>query len=545
MADAVEPKRDLASRARAVIAQYEAQIKPLEIESARRWWEANVSGAEEAYKKKEALETQLELKLADAKTFAELKELHAGSFADPLLARQVQLLYLMYLPRQIDPKLLAEMVRLSNKVEKTFNVYRPRVDGKELTDNEVRKILRESTSSAERRAAWESGKAIGPIVEAELKQLVKLRNQDARKLGFRDYHVMQLSLAEQSQEDVLRLFDELDALTRDAFGAAKSEIDLLLAKNCQVEVGQLRPWHYHDPFFQESPDLFGRDSKKVYEAIDIVKTCREFYAGIGLPVDDVLARSDLFEKKGKNPHAFCTDIDRAGDVRVLANVVPGEEWLSTMLHELGHSVYSSKNIPASLPYLLRNDAHALCTEGVAMMYERFDVKSRWLEAMGAKVPDPRAFDAAAAKRRRNQLLIFSRWCQVMFRFEKALYADPEQDLNRLWWDLIEKYQELRRPEGRNAPDYAAKIHIISAPVYYHNYMLGQLFAAQVHAALVRQVLGGGDPVHAVYSNNKQAGRFMQEKVFAPGRTLPWNELTKHATGEPLQAKALAVELRAQ
>ena len=75
--------------------------------------------------------------------------------------------------------------------------------------------------------------------------------------------------------------------------------------------------------------------------------------GIGLPIDDVIARSDLYEKPGKSPHAFCTDIDREGDVRVLANIVPNEYWMGTMLHELGHSVYSSKNIPATLPYVLR------------------------------------------------------------------------------------------------------------------------------------------------------------------------------------------------
>ena len=61
----------------------------------------------------------------------------------------------------------------------------------------------------------------------------------------------------------------------------------------------------------------------------------------------MLARSDLYEKPGKSPHAFCTDIDREGDVRVLANIVPNEYWMGTMLHELGHSVYRSKNIPRS------------------------------------------------------------------------------------------------------------------------------------------------------------------------------------------------------
>ena len=34
---------------------------------------------------------------------------------------------------------------------------------------------------------------------------------------------------------------------------------------------------------------------------------------------------------------------------------------------------------------------------------------------------------------------------------------------------------------------------------------------------------------------------MREKVFAPGRTLTWNDLTKHATGELLNPKAFAQE----
>ena len=55
------------------------------------------------------------------------------------------------------------------------------------------------------------------------------------------------------------------------------------------------------------------------------------------------------------------------------------------------------------------------------------------------------------KMRRNQLLIFSRWCQVMLRFEKGMYADPQQDLNKLWWDLVEKYQLLNARQGATSP----------------------------------------------------------------------------------------------
>jgi peptidyl-dipeptidase A len=161
------------------------------------------------------------------------------------------------------------------------------------------------------------------------------------------------------------------------------------------------------------------------------------------------------------------------------------------------------------------------------------------------VPDARAFDEAAAKSLRYHLLIFSRWCQVMLRFEKGMYEDPGQDLNKLWWDLVEKYQGLKRPEGRNAPDYASKVHIVSAPVYYHNYMMGELFASQVHHAIARDVYRNADPNAVVYVGNKAVGEFMKKRVFAPGRTLSWNELTKHATGAPLNAKAFAADFQAK
>ena len=52
-----------------------------------------------------------------------------------------------------------------------------------------------------------------------------------------------------------------------------------------------------------------------------------------------------------------------------------------------------------------------------------------------------------------------RLAMVMTHFERALYQDPEQDLNTLWWDLVEEFQGVRRPEGRHAPDWASKISI--------------------------------------------------------------------------------------
>ena len=538
-----EPGQDPEVRVRRFIAAHEATVRPLETAAARAWWDANVSGRDEDFRAKEEARNRLDAALADPAPFVELKALKAETLADPILARQVAVLYRMYLEKQVDPALLRRITAKANAVEQAFNVFRAEVGGRELADSEVRRILKTSRDSAERRAVWEASKRVGALVEADLKELARLRNDAARRLGFPNFHALQLFLNEQSTEGVLALFDELDALTREPFRAAKADIDARLARASGLAVAELRPWHYHDPFFQETPAVFEADLDVPYAGADLVRLCRDFYAGIGLPIDDVLARSDLFEKPGKSPHAFCTDIDRQGDVRVLANIVPNEYWMGTMLHELGHSVYSSKNIPAGLPYVLRSEAHILTTEGVAMLFERFSKDADWLQEMGVAVPDPRAFDAVGAAMRRNKLLIFSRWCQVMLRFEKALYEDPDRDLNALWWDLVETYQMVRRPEDRAAPDYASKIHIVSAPAYYHNYMMGELFAAQVHHTIAREVLGGVDPGHASYVGNPAVGQFMKHRVFAPGRILSWNALTKHATGAELGVKAFAEDIR--
>jgi peptidyl-dipeptidase A len=140
---------------------------------------------------------------------------------------------------------------------------------------------------------------------------------------------------------------------------------------------------------------------------------------------------------------------------------------------------------------------------------------------------------------RYQLLIFSRWCQVMLRFEKGMYENPEQDLNKLWWDMVEQYQMLRRPPGRSAPDYGSKIHIVAAPVYYHNYMMGELFASQVHHTIARKVYKGAEPSTVVYVGNKEVGAYMRQHVFEPGKTMTWNELTRFATDADLNAEAFA------
>lgn len=527
---------------REFLATHEATVAPMEREANLAWWTAATTGKDEAYTRQAELQTQLETKYTDKASFRFLQEVRqAAVVVDPLEKRQLERLYLAFLGRQIDPDLLAKIIAKSTAIEQKFSNFRGKVDGVEVTDNQIDAVLAGSRDRAERKSHWLASKQVGSAVAADVVEVVRLRNQAAKSLGYRDFYSLQLALNEQGERWVPEVFSELDRLTVVPFAAAKKQIDGVLAARLSVRPAELMPWDYTDRFFQEAPNLSDVDLDAPLAGQDLGKLAAGFYKGIGLDADAVLAASDLYERAGKNPHAFCTDIDRKGDVRALLNLKPNARWMDTTLHELGHGVYSFYT-SRSLPYFLRTDAHIFATEGVAMMFGRLAQNAEFYRATGLVTGEGAAKLAAPMRdRQRLQALVFSRWTQVMLSFEKELYADPDQDLDTLWWRLAGLFQGLTRPDEAPKGAWASKIHIVSAPVYYHNYELGDLFASQLHAAIAAQVFPGRDPAQVVYVGEPKVGAFMKAKVFAPGASLPWPDFVQQATGQPLSPKAFAAQ----
>jgi peptidyl-dipeptidase A len=519
------------------ITAHVAKVQPLDKQANLAWWDAYTTGDPKAYDRNSELTLQIRRIRSDPKEFAFLKELkQSGQIKDPLLARQLTVLYNAYLSDQIDPDLLQQIVELGTQIEKNFSTFRGSIDGKKVTDNEIKDVLKDETDSAKREQAWLASKQVGAAVAPDLIRLVKLRNEAARKLGFDNFHTLTLATGEQDVKELDKLFADLYERTNKPFAKAKAELDGILAKKYGVAPEKLMPWHYHDPFFQETPLVYNLDLDAYYKDKDVKKLAEQFYAGLGLPVDVILAHSDLYEKEGKNPHAFCTHIDREGDVRVLCNLRNDEYWMETILHELGHGVYD-KYLDYGTPWLLRTPAHPFTTEAMAMFFGRLSRNPAWMQqTLGLSDAQRAEIEKVGGKYMQLKQLIFARWDMVMYNFEKGLYANPDQDLNKLWWDLVEKYQLLHRPPGRNQPDWAAKIHFSAAPCYYHNYMLGELLASQWQHTLVTKVLGLKSDQGVSYIGAQKVGTFLRDNVFHAGDLYPWNEMIKRSTGEPLTAK---------
>ncbi|MEX2583215.1 MAG: M2 family metallopeptidase [Gemmatimonadota bacterium] len=501
------------------------KVRPLMRETNLAAWNAATTGSDEALARAAGLRSRLKKVYADRAGFERVRTLLAsGELSDESVRRQLVLLDHDFTANQLPTETIDDLTARESELERHFYNFRARLDGEELSNNDLRRLLQTERDNDRRRSVWEASKGIGPLVAEPLLELVRRRNAAARDLGFPNYYSMELQLQEFDEEELFSLLEDFRRRSDEPFRALRHRLDAVLAERFDLSPDELRPWHWEDFFGQEAPPFGDIDLDPLFAPLDHEQIARDYFAAIDLPIDDVLDRSDLHERQGKDQHAFCTDIDRAGDVRILCNLRPDERWMGTLLHELGHAAYD-KFLPAELPFIVRMPAHTLATESIAMYFGRLPRDPEWLRST-ARQPLGPVEAADINEQQRLAMLVSARWMLVMINFERALYTDPDRpDLNRLWWDLVEELQLIRRPKGRDEPDWATKLHLSLAPVYYHNYLLGELMASQLTHAMHDSALAP-----------ELAGSFLRERIFAPGASLPWNDLLREATGEPLTGK---------
>jgi peptidyl-dipeptidase A len=539
----------------AFILGFEERVAPVEKATKEAWWGLATTGTEEA--QAELVRAGMEYNRLFERGYEMVRGWYEerDALESPLLRRQVEVLYRTFAGRQGDEETLDRIEELEARANAIYGNHRGVVRDEAASENEIREILRFSDDGSLRREAWEASKAVGRELEGTVRELARLRNRLAREAGYPDHFHRSLDLQEIDVAELGRIMSGLESATDSSFTELKEDLDAKLEERFGART--VMPWHLSDPFFQSCKhdpippprhasrrnsggevgaddgltlDRDGPDVDRFFRDKDLEELTRKTYDNIGLEVRDVLAKSDLYEREGKSQHGFCLAVGRdyPYEVRVLVNVRPDAYWMDTMLHEFGHAVYD-KYINPKLPYFLRTIAHTCTTEAIALMMGSLVDDPAWLSAV-AGVPEAELDEVSGhiLWLKRADRLVFTRWALVMFYFERELYAHPDRDdLNSLWWDLVERLQLVKRPPGRDEPDWAAKIHVAIAPVYYHNYILGHLIAAQLKHHLEDHIVDGP------FFMSEVAGRYLQEAVFGPGARNRWEAAVLRATGEPL------------
>lgn len=559
---------DKAERLRHFMTEYQNDFHRLYCGVSYSWWDAMTTGTEEAFEKytqasialnayhasKEKFDTLQSLRIdaeraeeesrkaatnatnaADAAGETDKTDATGATFLTTIEKRAAEEAVRAFEQSQFPSEIMEKMTKRSGEIEQTFQNQRGVLDGREFTNNELLEMLEKETDSKRRQEIWNALKQVGELVGDRMIELAKIRNEAARALGYKNYWEMSVTFQDFDPAELTALFEKLETQTAPIFARTKAELDEEL--KVKFGVDEIMPWHYDNPFFQQAPPSKEIDKNVFYEgktAEDIKEIATRYYDSLGLETRGILSRSDLFDREGKSQHAFSNNMNLDGDVRILCNLKPTAEWMNTQLHELGHAVYDS-NVDPTLPYNLRTACHIFTTEGIAMMFEKVTDNPAWLVEFAGV--DPVEAEAAAGplrKQRVREQLLFCRWTIVMFHFERALYENPDQDLKTLWWDMVEKYQFMKRPPNRFLADWASKPHFVIAPVYYHNYMLGELFGAQLRKSL---------PFNHDRFTSKELGAKIIETVFRPGMRQHWPDFVQEATGEPLSPDAFVEELR--
>ena len=429
------------------------------------------------------------------------------------------------------------------------------IDKKAIPIGSIDSMLENSTDLSLRLKAWESSKEIGRSLKTDLDSFRNLLNAVVEPLGYKNFF-------DYTSESYDLTGDEMAELTN---GFVKDIWPLYREIHTWARYELAAKYHQPVPDFipaQWLPNRWGQDWSQLVKieslSIDSVlkkhevewmpRQGEEFYVSLGfdpLP-ESFWKNSSLYPVPvdspfTKNNHASAWHVDLDSDVRSLQSITQTTEYWSTVLHELGHIYYyQSYSIP-QVPYILRNGANSGFHEAFGTMIGMASLQKPFLEGRGLIQKGLVVDDTLMLlKEALNSIIVIPWGAGVMTEFEYNLYAKnlPKDQFNKLWWELVKKYQGIVPPgqRGEEYCDAASKTHITSTPAYYYNYSVAKVLQYQFHQFIADSILH--QDAHATnYWGQKGVGEFLK-KVMSPGASIPWKENLQNNIHSELSAKAM-------
>ena len=211
-----------------IVEEAEARLAPLSVDTNLAWWNSQVEATEENAARRERAEIAWSAALADRDHFAAVRAAREnGASGD--VRRRLDLLHDGMLRHQLPDALRERIVELETSVDLRFSRHRGVVGGQEVGDTEIKKILRRSDDTGERREAWEASKTVGAVVADDVRELARLRNEAARSLGHRDWFALSLATDELDERRLADTLAEADRVTAEPFRRWKAVLDERLA----------------------------------------------------------------------------------------------------------------------------------------------------------------------------------------------------------------------------------------------------------------------------------------------------------------------------
>lgn len=434
---------------------------------------------------------------------------------DPLLRRRLELFRRNFLEAEVSkaPKISETRNLINDQLIK----FRPQIGSEKLGRSEITEILRTNPDRNRRRLVYEQ--ALSPLstrLAPQVANLMRLRNAEARRMGYPTYPDLHLELLGLSRASLFELFDRLEQLTGGSYRAS-------LEKSRQESgLDRVEPWDV-----QWLGDRKATLPETAFLRGNILGLVHDLLARFGLqpatlPIE--LVTKDI-------PFGgLCFTVRVPDDIRIVGNPRDGYPSFRTLVHEFGHGIHATYNRQS---YFTLKREGGVFNEGMAETLAYFTHYPAWLSsATGLTQAQVEQYKQENNARRILRL----RNLMAQARFEIEAYDNPDADLDRLLADYEAHY--LRIPVNLT-PRWAAVSFPTTHPIYRQNYILADLIAAQTHAELNRRF---GSFFDLAASERSTVFEFLRDNYFAPGNSLEWTEKISRTTGQPLSATALIDEL---
>ena len=309
-------------------------------------------------------------------------------------------------------------------------------------------------------------------------KLVKLRDEQAKTLGYRNYTELgyvRMTRNSYTREDVERFREQV------------KRVIVPLAERLHEErrrnLGVERLYHYDEDVFYAAgnpkphgtPELMFDSGKRMYA--ELSDETREFF--------DFMLENELFDvmaKAGKEGGGYCTSLPGYRAPFVFANFNGTSDDVDTLTHECGHAFnyYLSRDIP-----ILEYQESTMDVAEIHSMSMEF-FTGKWMHLF---------FGEDTARYRRQHLeaaVMFLPYGCMVDEFQHEVYDHPEMtpaERKATWLRLEKEYQPHFDYDGD--PFFGAggrwqrQSHIYEVPFYYIDYCLAQTCALAFRIAMER------------------------------------------------------------
>ncbi len=460
----------------------------LDHEYNKQWWNYSTIGSplatEDINEKKKKI-------FDDETTFDQLKtEIYKQNNDELNLRRAILFLRQFYINRvNLDDNIQALIHEITEN-ELTFDAT---INGKTYTINEIRLLSKDFTNHKLQNEAIKRLEILNERKKRKFLEIIKLRNELSRILGFRNYSEIFffgitpglegfLDLINNTVNDYVKIAKEWEVWIRNISGEQSLNKG---ASNIQVELDQ------YYKMLNPQDTMF--DLLKSWELVESFQNIRIFSAND--------------HPRKKHWWTFCQPVSIPDDIRISINTINSFEYLETYYHEMGHAIHYASIDQSEWIFKVED----LMTEISASIFTNICMENEWIER-NLKIKNESLIEKIKKVNiTRNPVTILSRCIDFLFMLN--LYTNETTTPETVFDDLYNSIFCYRDHQlSTIKPGCIFELYYADDPFYGLFHLVGEIMGKKSIECILQHY-------ESIYS--KEVGNMLVKELFSPGNSIDW------------------------